>query len=127
MGLVLHVVQQHQAECHVAHGVEAHQAHGPRHGADGAPARMREMHAVDQAQQLVGERHILEDLVCEIADAVVLGVRHALDARHRVRQRRKVALVPHAPQQKIQRRIARCRRGAGGRRPHAQCIPKIPR
>ncbi|MNV23422.1 hypothetical protein D3C71_1144340 [compost metagenome] len=127
MGLVLHVVEQHQAECHVAHGVEAHQAHGPRHGADGAPARMREMHAVDQAQQLVGERHILEDLVCEIADAVVLGVGHALDARHRVRQRRKVALVAHAPQQEVERGIAGGRGRAGRSGPGTQGIAKLRR
>ena len=35
---------------------------------------------VDQAQQLVGQRHVLQYLVREVADAVVLRIGHALDA-----------------------------------------------
>ena len=53
MGLVLHVLQQHQAERHVANAIEAHQRDRARHRVDAAAAR--KVGAVDHPQQLVGQ------------------------------------------------------------------------
>ena len=49
MGLVLHVLQQHQAQGHIADAVEPHQADCAGHGADAAAATCV-VGAVDQAQ-----------------------------------------------------------------------------
>ena len=121
MPLVVHVLEQHQRQRHVADAGKADQRDRARDGADAAAGRGGEVRGVDHAQQLVRQRHVLEDLVGQARQRFGLRGRHALDARDRGRQRRKVALVAHAPQQEFQRRMAVPR--LGGRRDFGRLRP----
>lgn len=101
LGIVLHVLQQHQAQGHIANAVKPHQVDRPRNGIDAAA--MRKMRTVDHAQEFVGERHILQDFIGDAVNTLGLRRGHALDAHHRIRQRRKITLVVNVEQQKVQR------------------------
>ena len=123
MLLVVHVVQQHQRQRHVAHTGEADQRDRARHGGDGAAAGMAKRRAVHQAQQLVRQRHVFQDFGGQAVQAFVVRRRDALDAGHRIRQRRKIALVAHAPQQEVERAV----RGRRGRWPVGGLHPGVER
>ena len=72
VSLVVHVLEQHEAERHVADAGKADQRDRARHRADRAAAGMLVMRGVDHAQQLVGQRHVLQDFIRQVAQAFVL-------------------------------------------------------
>ena len=112
VGLVFHVLDQHQRQGQVADAGQADQRNGPRDGAH-AMAVAAQVRGVDQTQQLLCQRHVLENLIGQRVQALGLGVGHALDAQHLLGQRREVALVAHAAQQEVQRAVAAAGLGQG--------------
>jgi hypothetical protein len=64
------------------------------------------MRRVHQAQQLVGQRHVLQDLVGQGREVLPLRIGDALDAADRVRQRRKLGERLHTTQQEVERCVA---------------------
>eukprot|EP01136_Pigoraptor_vietnamica_P005570 Opistho-1_new@37394 len=112
--LVLHVLEQHQAHGDVADADKADQADRPRDRADAAAAGVRELRRVDQAQQLVGQRHVLQDLAGQRVQAFVFRRGHALHMADGFGHGREIALVAHAPQQETQRGVAALRRRGAG-------------
>ena len=51
MGFVLHMLQQHQAQGHIADAVKAHEIDCPRHRINGAA--LPKLRTIDHTQQLV--------------------------------------------------------------------------
>ena len=112
VGLVLQVLEKQHGDRDIAYRLEAKHDHGARHGADAAAAGRAEIGRIDQAQQLVGQGKILEDGIGQLVDALRLAVGDLVDRADRLRQRRKIALVAHAAEQEIDRRLlalATCR------------------
>ena len=115
VGFVLQMLEQQHGDGDVADGVEAEHDHCPRHGADVAAAGLAVVGGVDQAQDLVGQRIVLEDAVGQRVDALAVRVGQLVDGRDRVGQRREVAAVTHAPQQEFQSALlARLAAGSSG-------------
>ena len=106
MGLVLHVLEQHQTERHVANARKAHEGRRTGDGAHVSGPGAQVARGVDQTQKLVGQRDILEDLVGQTVEIFGFRIGHPLNACHRIRQRREVAFVAHAAQQEIEGRTA---------------------
>jgi hypothetical protein len=103
IGLVLQVLEQQHGDGDVADGVEAEHDHGARDGADVAAAGLAIEGRIDQPQDLVGQRVVLEDGVGQRADAFAFRGGQLVDGGHRVGQRGEVGLVAHAPQQEFER------------------------
>ena len=100
--LVLQVLEQHQRQCGVAHLLEAQDRDRARDGGNRA-AELLEIGGIDHAQELVGQRHILEDAVGQRVASLVFGGHQIVDRRDGRRQHREIALVAHAAQQEIER------------------------
>ena len=69
VGLVAHVFQQHHRQGHVAYAGKPHQGHRTRHRGHTTARHRAEVRRVDHAQQLVGQRHVIEDLVRQVLQA----------------------------------------------------------
>ena len=105
IGLVLQMLEEQYGDRDVAHRLEAEHDHGARHGADAAAAGRPEIGRIDQAQQLVGQREVLEDGVGQFVDALRLAVGDLVDRADRFGERRKIALVAHAAEQEVDGRL----------------------
>ena len=128
---VFHVVEQHQAHGNVADARETDQADRARHRVDVASPHVAEVRGVDDAQHLVGQRHVLEDFVGQAVDVFVLGRSEVLDPQDLLRHGREIGGAPHAPQQEIQRGVggrvgwAACRRVVGCFNPAVECFGHV--
>ena len=95
--------EQRQAVCSHLHLLEAEKDHRLRDAGDLRSPRAV-IGGVDEFQQLVGQGLVRQDHIDEfLSRGFRLATRQAIDLGKRVRDRRKVFLALHAPQQKFDR------------------------
>ena len=99
------MLEQEHGNGDIAHHLEAEDDDRPRHRADTAAARRPVVGGIDQPQQLVGQREILEDGIGELVHALVIAAGDAVNGSNRLRQRREITLVSHAPKEEIDCRL----------------------
>ena len=105
IALVLQVFEEQHGNRDVAHRFEAEHDHRTGYRTDVAAAGRPEIGRIDQAQQFVGQREVLEDGVRQFVDALRLAVGDLVDGADRFRQGREIALVAHATEQEIDGRL----------------------
>ena len=84
IGLVLQMLEQEHGDGDIAHHLEAEDDDRPRDRADTAATCRPVVGGIDQPQQLVGQREILEDGIGELVHALVIAAGDAVNGSDRL-------------------------------------------